>query len=113
MEYTFSFYHSTTDKRIEYPKWWQFWKKAKLVEFNTWERKVAVLEMDNYEFLNTLQVMELLQALFRDISGTQLEYTTLTTEYINTDGAIIEQSKTNFLKNSVNYETHKKPNRRN
>jgi hypothetical protein len=99
-EYTFSFYYKAKDKKIVYPKWWQFWKKAKLVEFEYWDRKVATINMDNYKFLESFEVQNLLQVLFMDIMYMQLEEASQQTSYVHTDGSIIEPAQTNLLKNT-------------
>ena len=48
-EYIFSFYGQATRTEIKHPKWFQFWKKAKLVETNHHCRKSLSLNLTEKE----------------------------------------------------------------
>ena len=54
MEYKLSFYTKENQPYLKHPKWFEFWKKTKLIENYVWIRKIANIDAKNdKEALNT------------------------------------------------------------
>ena len=48
--YIYSFYTITKQTDIQHPRWWEFWKKSKLVENTYWCRKYTNIDLSDNEF---------------------------------------------------------------
>jgi hypothetical protein len=126
-QYTFSFYGQKKVASIEHPKWFQFWKKAKLVETNYHCRKHISLELTEKEMNVLSNYISYEDSLLYKLTfanwntfilnkstgyykpnSMQLELHSLSSNYIATEDEkevgfrLIEPAQTNFIINSIN-----------
>jgi len=109
--FTLSFMFKVKDKKIVYPKWWQIWKKAKLVEYTWTDRKIITLLCGESEALAVFDsdvFRQYLQNGYDYPTCLQLENAEPHTDYIATECPItlfgdvlfIENAKENLLTHS-------------
>ena len=88
MEYTLSFYAKENQPYLKKPKWFEFWKKNKLVENDVWVRKIANIDATNDEealkIFNNKIFKEVLKQTHNEPNHLQLEVNgDKNTNYIN------------------------------
>ena len=88
MEYTLSFYVKENQPYLKQPKWFEFWKKNKLVENHVWVRKIANIDATNNEealkIFNNEIFKEVLKQTHNEPNHLQLEVNgDNNTNYIN------------------------------
>ena len=89
MEYKLSFYTKENQPYLKHPKWFEFWKKTKLIENYVWIRKIANIDAKNdKEALNTFNneiFKEVLKQTHNEPHLFQLEAQSLETSYLKTN----------------------------
>jgi hypothetical protein len=76
MKYTLSFYTKENQPKIEYPKYFEFWKRAKLVDNKIWIRKVVLIDENNSEAIdifNSKVLREIIKQTHPEAEYLQLE----------------------------------------
>jgi len=88
MKYTLSFYAKENQPYLKHPKWFEFWKKTKLVENYVWVRKISNVDTTNDEealrLFNNKVFKEVLKQTHNEPNHLQLEMNgDENTNYIN------------------------------
>jgi hypothetical protein len=112
--HTLSFTYKKKEQVIEHPKWYCFWKRAKLVEVTNWDRVSIAIEYPEYECLKAFDnkpFKRFLEGVYKEIW--LLELTSgepYKTGYIKTEGQfekgvlptpyLIEKAQTNLIRYS-------------
>jgi len=88
MKYTLSFYAKENQPYLKNPKWFEFWKKSKLIENHVWIRKIANIDAINEDealrLFNNEIFKEVLKQTHNEPNCLQLETSgNENTNYIN------------------------------
>ena len=77
MKYTLSFYVKENQPYIKYPKWFEVWKKSKLVDNYIYIRKICNIEVENYDeainFFDSEKIKEVIRQTHNEANYLQLE----------------------------------------
>jgi hypothetical protein len=110
--HTISFTHKEKTQEIKHPKWYEFWKKAVLVDVVSWNNVAIKLEYTEKECLKVFDnntFRQYLKGVYTDVWGLQLtNEDAYKSEYIKTEGKfvknkilsdiIVEKSTTNYIR---------------
>jgi hypothetical protein len=112
--HTLSFTYKKKEQVIQHPKWYCFWKRAKLVEVTNWDRVSIAIEYPEYECLKAFDnkpFEQYLRGFYGEIWGLQLTSgEPYETGYIKTEGQFekgvpqiqykVEGAQTNLIRYS-------------
>jgi hypothetical protein len=101
--YTLSFYSKEKEYKIQYPKWYQFWKKAILIEKDNWGRVAISLDYTEKECIKAFDnkpFKQMLNYIYGEdnLWGLQLGQEFKNTDYITADGLSVEEAMTNLIR---------------
>ena len=65
MKYTLSFYAKENKPYFKHLKWFEFWKKNKLVENHVWVRKIANIDTTNEDEVSRLFNSEIFKEVLK------------------------------------------------